>query len=184
MVEADARIQPLNRSGFIFIFFLGFFILIFQTTVARWYDISGWSPDLILIIALYLGLHAPITSGVFLTVALGFLRDTAAGGVFGLSPAVYLPLLFVSALARRKLDPSPPWYSSLFVLAAYLVAGLLQWGFLYTFGWPLPHLSLTWSGPLFPFLVSAVLGGILGPPCFWILGRMRPQGGDRRGDEK
>jgi rod shape-determining protein MreD len=167
--ETDARTEPLSRAGITFFFILGLAVIIFQTTAARWYDTTGWSPDLALLIVLYLGLHAPVTSGALLICGLGFLRDVAAGGVFGLHPAIYLPLFFVTVLARRQLDPTPPWYASLYVLGAALGAGILEWGYLYLFGRPLPPFSLEWSGPASSFFISVLLTAALGPPVFGIL---------------
>lgn len=153
---------------------IGLGVQILQTTIQPWVIPWGHGPDLSIILVVYLGLKAPLTSGAFLVTALGFLKD-GGGGIMGLNPGIFLLVFLAAALARRRLDPNAPWHLMLVFLAFSVLAGALAWGYFYLLGGTVDLISFSWSGPAVVYSVSALATALLGPPLFRLLDLLRPK---------
>ena len=183
-MTAEVRIQPLSPAGIVFLAAAGLFMLIFQATVLAGYSQAGWAPDLPLIMVVYLGLSAPVVEGAIISVALGFILDAAAGGLFGVRPGLFLAALSTSVLIRRSIDPSAPVYLALFMGAVTLGGGLIT---------GLAHLALRgqfpiwpprWAEPAAAFLLSVPITAVAGPVVFRILDWLRPGPSGRQESEE
>lgn len=153
---------------------IGLIVQILQTTIQPWMIPWGHGPDLSIILVVYLGLKAPLTSGAVLVTALGFLKD-GGGGIMGVNPGIFLLVFLAAALARQRLDPNAPWHLMMFILAFSVVAGVLAWGSFYLLGGTVDSISFSWFSPAVVYLVSALTTALLGPPLFHLLDLLRPK---------
>lgn len=153
----------------------GLVVQILQTTIQPWVIPWGHGPDLSIILVVYLGLKAPLTSGAFLVTALGFLKDGGGGGILGINPGIFLLVFLAAALVRQRLDPNALWHLALFVLAFSVFAGVLAWGSFCLLGGSVDLISFSWSSPAVVYLVSALITALLGPPLFGLLDLLRPK---------
>ena len=149
-------------------------VLLFQTTVQAWIAPWGFAPDLYIILIIYLGLNAPVTTGAILVTALGFLKDATGGGVLGFYPGIFLIIFIVAGQARQKLDPAAPWYLIVFIFAFSIWAGILAWVGFYFFSGLLGHLPESWYSPPMVYVVSSIFTAVIGPPVFWLLNILKP----------
>ncbi len=61
------------------------FLLSMQTTFLRVIFPGNVDPDLLLIVAIYSGIHLKRTSGIWLAALMGFLQDCLSGGLLGVN---------------------------------------------------------------------------------------------------
>lgn len=170
----EVRIKPLFFKGVLFFLITGLVLLLFQTIVQSWMAPNAYGPDLYIILIVYLGLNAPLTTGVILVAALGFLKDAASAGLLGFNPVLFLIVFLMASRIRQKLDPSAPGYLFILVFLFSLWAGLLNWAALYFFnGYPL-LLPDSFSNPAVSYLVSVLLTAFVGPFFFGLLDLLRP----------
>ena len=101
------------------------FLFSVQTTFLGVFSIFGITPDLILIVAVYSGIHSKKESGVWLAVLLGFVQDCLSGGLLGVnSLSKGLAGLFFCAL-KDKIFVEGPIPISFFIFFTSLVDGLI-----------------------------------------------------------
>ena len=62
-----------------------FFLFSIQTTLLGMFSLAGVVPDLILIVAVYCGIHSKKNSGIWLAVLIGFFQDCLSGGLLGIN---------------------------------------------------------------------------------------------------
>ena len=62
-----------------------FFLFSIQTTLLGMFSLAGIVPDLILIVAVYCGIHSKKNSGIWLAVLIGFFQDCLSGGLLGVN---------------------------------------------------------------------------------------------------
>ena len=65
--------------------FVLFFLFSVQTTLLGMFSLSGVTPDLILIVAVYCGIHSKKNGGIWLAVLVGFFQDCLSGGLLGVN---------------------------------------------------------------------------------------------------
>ncbi|MFQ5900101.1 MAG: rod shape-determining protein MreD [Thermodesulfobacteriota bacterium] len=90
------------------IFFLslgfGFFFLIIKTAVLGFFFPPYLIPDIILVLVFFLGVHLPSWKGVVASFILGYLADTFAGGIIGISSFSLISIFLVLHLLSKKVD--------------------------------------------------------------------------------
>ncbi|HYD49799.1 MAG TPA: rod shape-determining protein MreD [Terriglobales bacterium] len=77
--------------------------LLLQTTILPLIAIGNATPDLLLIICVYLGLHLHSIAGAVGAFALGYLQDTFSGGTIGLNAFAMCLVFTVVYLTSRRL---------------------------------------------------------------------------------
>ena len=180
MTGNDLTRQGLSFKGSILTGLMGAGALIWQTTVQAWLFPSGYGPDLILLVIIYLGLFAPFTTaGAFSVFALGFLQDVATGGVFGLFSGIYLSVFLVAGLLHQNLNPTAFRYVIPFILAFIIGTRILTWLAFSLVDWPTPTIALSPSNPFVVFLVSAMITSFSSPLVFWVLDLIRHRANNR-----
>jgi rod shape-determining protein MreD len=89
------------RSAALFLTF-GFTAVLLQTTLLRLATFGTVTPDLILVLVVYLGLHYQQAGGAAGAFCLGYLLDTFSGANFGVNAfATTFVFFFVYVLSRR-----------------------------------------------------------------------------------
>jgi len=174
-MEADTRVQPLNIRGFLFFALTGLGLLVLQTTVQTWIDPWGYGPDFCFLMVLYIGVNVPVMWGAVLASVLGYFRDAAGAGVFGMHAGLFLVAFVVVALVRKKLDPAAPWYQALFVLSFAIGTGAMTQLAYYFLNRPLRFEPANWFSPMILFLISSLVTAVIGPMFFWLLDQFRPR---------
>jgi rod shape-determining protein MreD len=80
----------------------GFTAVLLQTTLLRLVALGSVTPDLVLVLAVYLGLHYQQAGGAAGAFCLGYLLDTFSGANFGVNAfATSFVFFFVYVLSRR-----------------------------------------------------------------------------------
>jgi rod shape-determining protein MreD len=148
------------RAGVLFSFF-AIAALLLQTTVLPRAATGGPTPDLLLIMCVYLGLHQHTVGGAVGAFFLGYLQDAFSGPVVGLN-AFGMCLVFTTVyLTSRRLwvDNAISKVVVVFLASVLKAAAVLVLAALF-------GLSAGVARYLF---VEAVLAAILSPPVFAIL---------------
>jgi rod shape-determining protein MreD len=143
--------------------------LLFQTTVANYFlETVGVKPDLLLVLALVLGLTRGKGGGVALGCLLGFLQDIMSGGLLGINALSKGLIGFGAGTFRRDLMSFHPLLQAfIFALAiAFDTALNLILGFLLS---PLPGGVQGITGILLRLMV---LHAVIGPPILWVFSRV------------
>ncbi|MFH1090758.1 MAG: hypothetical protein V1742_04230, partial [Pseudomonadota bacterium] len=112
--------------------------------------------------------------------ALGFFKDAAGLGLFGLYPGTFLGVFVVVVAVRAKINPRAPKYLMPFVLILALAAAGFTWLSLSFLGWPFKLLPLAWTGPGTTSLFSALATALFSPVMFWVLDPFVPSSRDRQ----
>jgi len=111
----------------IYLFFslLLFFLFSIQTALFEVFSIGGITPDLILITAVYCGIHFKNNRGIWIAVLIGFFQDCLSGGLLGVnSLSKGLAGLFFCAL-RDKIIVEGVIPISFFIFVTSLVDGMI-----------------------------------------------------------
>lgn len=164
-----ASLRPLSFRGLVFFTLMGLVLLLWQNAIQPWLDPVGYGPDLFLVWVLYFGLNAPLASGAAIVTLLGFLNDAAGGRLFGLSPLIFMIIMFICHAVRQKIDPIPPWYLILFILGFVIVANGLTWLFLHILDKSFPLTPESFTSPTVVFFISAVMTSLVGPLLFYMM---------------
>lgn len=164
-----ASIRPLSFRGLVFFALIGLVLLVWQNAVQPWLDPVGYGPDLLLVWVLYFGLNAPLASGAAIVTVLGFLNDASGGRLFGLSPLIFMIIMFICHAVRQKIDPIAPWYLILFILGFVIVANGLALLFLHILDKSFPLTPETLTSPTVVFFISAIMTSLVGPLLFYIM---------------
>ena len=101
------------------------FLFSIQTTLLGIFSLAGIAPDLILIVAVYCGIHSKKSNGIWLAVLIGFFQDCLSGGLLGVnSLSKGLAGLFFCAL-KDKIIVEGAIPISFFIFATSLVDGMI-----------------------------------------------------------
>lgn len=98
----------------------GFFLLVAQTAVAMLLPMHGYAPNLLLPIAIFLGVSpdVPMVRGTVIGFALGYLLDSFCGSPMGLHTFVMTASFMVARGAGLRLFPQGPAFQ---ILLAFLM---------------------------------------------------------------
>ncbi|MFH1136001.1 MAG: rod shape-determining protein MreD [Pseudomonadota bacterium] len=177
-METDAGLQAAPARAMVMLAALGFGCFVIQTIFHTWAGPFGYGPDLFILLTLYLGLYAPLASGAALSAGLGFLLD-AGGGILGYNAFNFYIVFIIVFFIRQNLDPSGPWFLTLFSLVFSLLGNGLAYLMLNIFGKSFLPLSLSWSSPLTTALVSSLATAAVCPLAFKFLDFFRAIGGSK-----
>ena len=102
--------------------FVLFFLFSVQTSLLGMFSLAGVTPDLILIVAVYCGIHSKKYSGICLAVLIGFYQDCLSGGLLGVnSLSKDLTGLFFCALKDKIFVEGPIPISFFIFFATYTI---------------------------------------------------------------
>jgi rod shape-determining protein MreD len=85
----------------IFLLLLGFFIIIFQTSLLRY--LGPFKPNLILILVIYVGIFYEYKRGAIISFILGYLVDIFSGNIAGLNTFINLTIFNLIVLMKEKI---------------------------------------------------------------------------------
>lgn len=102
----------------------GFTAVLLQTTLLRLATFGSVTPDLVLVLAVYLGLHYQQAGGAAGAFCLGYLLDTFSGANFGVNAFAMTFVFFFVYVLSRRLWIEDRLVKVLVVLAAALVKTL------------------------------------------------------------
>jgi rod shape-determining protein MreD len=144
---------------------IAFIALLLQTAVLPLLTFGRATPDLLLIMCVYLGLRQHSVGGAVGAFFLGYLQDTFSGTTVGLNAFAMCLVFTIVYLTSRRL-----WVDNAIskVVVVFLAAVLKTTAIL-----ALVALFLTsegvWLGLLQSLSIQAVLAALLSPPVFAIL---------------
>ena len=102
-----------------------FFLFSLQTTLLGIFSLAGVTPDLILIVAVYCGIHSKQNGGIWLAVLIGFFQDCLSGDLLGVNSLSkgLAGLFFYSLKDKIIVEGAVP--ISFFMFVASLVDGMI-----------------------------------------------------------
>lgn len=132
--------------------------LVLQVSVFARLGLPGATPDLLLVVALVLGMAAGPMTGTVMGFAAGVLVDLAppAAGSIGQTAAIYALAGFIAG--HVALEPGRPELRSVLTITA-LAAGVCL--ALTVLGWALGSLDITWSGVPILLITQAIYAAVL-----------------------
>jgi len=139
--------------------------LLFQTTVLPLASVGRATPDLLLIICVYLGLHQHTVTGAVGAFVLGYLQDTFSGSVVGLNAFGMCLVFTIVYLTSRRL-----WVDNAIskVVVVFLASILKTMAVLAMVALFMSADGL-WKTILGYLLIEAALAAILSPAVFALL---------------
>ena len=104
----------------------GFFLLVGETALATLAPIHAYAPNLLLPIAIVLGVspEVPVARGALVCFALGYLLDSFSGNLMGLQTLALVASFLVARGAGLRLFPQGPAFQILLTLVMALASGL------------------------------------------------------------
>lgn len=148
---------------------VGFAVIVVHGAMAPWASLSGYGPELIVILVVYAALRGEEAWMALLAAfALGFLRDAVGGSFLGFNQFTFVLLAWLFHPFRTRLN----FFSVPILMALVFFLWLGGQLFIMTpvmavLGWP----SYTFN-PLPAFFVSAAATAFLAPPLFFVLDRL------------
>ncbi len=152
------------RAAFLFAV-LAMTALLFQTTVLPTTAVGRATPDLLLIMCVYLGLHQHTVGGAVGAFLLGYLQDSFSGSVVGLN-AFGMCLVFTTVyLTSRRLwvDNTVSKFVVVFLASLLKTTAMLVLAALFLSAQGLWHTVVRY------WVTEAVLAAILSPAVFAVL---------------
>ena len=143
--------------------------LLLQTTLLPFTSIGRATPDLLLIICVYLGLHQHTVAGAVAAFALGYLQDTFSGSVVGLN-AFGMSLVFtIVYLTSRRL-----WVdNAISKIVLVFLASVLKTAVILVLIAVFLSVGNLWQTVVQYLLIEAALAAVLSPAVFAVLSLTR-----------
>jgi rod shape-determining protein MreD len=139
--------------------------LLLQTTVLPLAAIGRATPDLLLIMCVYLGLHQHTVGGAVGAFSLGYLQDAFSGSVAGLNAFGMCLVFTVVYLTSRRL-----WVdNTISKIAVVFLASLLKTAAILVLVAVFMSIEGLWHTMLSYLLIEAVLAALLSPAVFAVL---------------
>jgi len=145
---------------------LTFLALAIQTIAARWLPLSALVPELVLILAVDLGLRHRRALAAIMAFAMGYAMDSFSGAQLGLNTFTVTLVFLMAYEAGTHLNAAGPQASAVLVFVAVLFQSL--GGFLISTQF---HASDQFWTLVPPALLQAVVTAALAPPVFALLAR-------------
>jgi len=145
--------------------------LLLQTTVLPLAAIGRATPDLLLIMCVYLGLHQHTVGGAIGAFSLGYLQDAFSGSVTGLNAFGMCLVFTVVYLTSRRLwvDNTVSKIAVVFLASVLKTVAILVLVALFL------SIDGLWQTMLSYLLIEAVLAALLSPAVFALLARTQLQ---------
>ena len=141
--------------------------LLLQTTVLPLASVGRATPDLLLIMCVYLGLHQHTVGGALGAFSLGYLQDAFSGSVAGLNAFGMCLVFTVVYLTSRRL-----WVdNTISKIAVVFLASLLKTVAILVLVALFMSIDGLWRTVLSYLLIEAVLAAMLSPAVFAVLAR-------------
>lgn len=102
-----------------------FIALAIQTTASRWLPLSALVPDLIMILAVDLGLRHRRALAPILAFAMGYAMDAFSGSQLGINTFIVTLVFLMAYEEGRLIPPSGPRSGAVLVFVAVLVQNLV-----------------------------------------------------------
>jgi rod shape-determining protein MreD len=152
------------RAAFLFAV-LAVTALLLQTTVLPVAAVGRATPDLLLIMCVYLGLHQHTVGGAFGAFLLGYLQDSFSGSVVGLNAFGMCLVFIVVYLTSRRL-----WVdNTISKFVVVFLASLLKTMAILVLAALFMSVEGLWHTVLRYLLTEAILAAILSPAVFAVL---------------
>ena len=147
------------------VFFLAGFLALLARTLL--FDhVTRWTPDLLLVVVVYLGIFRDPVKGLPLVFVLGGLADvTANGGFVGLTSLIYLAVFMIARLTGRLFYARNPLIQGIIVAATGALHAVAAGVILHGYG----VLPSAWPAHPAGAVVRALLAGLVAPAIFWAL---------------
>ena len=139
--------------------------VLLQSTFFHEVGLGRVIPDILLVLAVYLGLNHHSVSGAAGAFALGYLQDAASGSPAGLSSCGMLVVFVIIYLTCRRLWVDNVVSKLVLVFLASLIKAALGFLLLIVF----LSASFEWSSRLGEVLMQGVLSAAVAPAVFWLL---------------
>jgi rod shape-determining protein MreD len=143
--------------------------LLLQTTVLPMAAGRHATPDLLLILCVYLGLHEHSAGGAVGAFVLGYLEDTFSGNTVGLNAFAMTLVFTVVYLTSRRLWVDNALSKVIVVFLSSLLKSLAVLGLLAVF----TAVDGPWRSVIGYVFFEALVVGVLSPPVFALLARTR-----------
>jgi rod shape-determining protein MreD len=141
--------------------------LLLQTTVLPLAAIGRATPDLLLIMCVYLGLHQHTVGGALGAFSLGYLQDAFSGSVAGLNAFGMCLVFTVVYLTSRRL-----WVdNTISKIAVVFLASVLKTIAILALVAVFMSIEGLWRTMLSYLVIEAMLAAILSPAVFAVLAR-------------
>ena len=156
------------RAAFLFTVF-AITALLLQTTVLPVTSVGRATPDLLLIMCVYLGLHQHSVGGAVGAFLLGYLQDSFSGNVVGLNAFGMCLVFTVVYLTSRRLwvDNTISKFVVVFLASVLKTTALLSMAALFM------SVEGVWHTVLRFLVIEAVLAALLSPAVFAVLAQVQ-----------
>ncbi|MFI5306293.1 MAG: rod shape-determining protein MreD [Polyangiales bacterium] len=169
-------------TSFLLIAF-GFVLLVVEAAVATRVPIYGVAPNLVLPIAIYLGVSAEVelVRGALISFALGYLLDSFCGNPMGLQTFVLTASFMVARGAGLRLFPQGTLFQILLIFLMALAFSATVFALRAIFEQPqVPGLRTSAADTLSPLLWSAAATAFVSPAIFAVTRRIDSLGAPKR----
>jgi rod shape-determining protein MreD len=153
---------------FLFFLLIGWLLLIFQTTLLKFFSVGVVVPNLVLLTVLYLGLYHQFRQGYTITFFLGYLMDLFSGGPMGLYIFLYLGSFFLTQIIREIFYLKSVFFQVIFILIFSLSNDFL----LFLLLWVFSSLVSFSSSMLKWIALQGIYNASVGPFLFLLLDRV------------
>jgi rod shape-determining protein MreD len=152
----------------LFLVAFGFGLLAAQAALATLIPMHTFAPNLMLPIALALGVSADVhlVRGASICFALGYLLDAFCGNPLGLQTFVLVALFMLARGAAVRLLPHGPMFIGLFALVMAIISGCAVLALRAMFEKRSEILTYDATGTLLVVLQSALATAFVAPPIF------------------
>lgn len=141
--------------------------LVLQTTVLPVASIGRATPDLLLIMCVYLGLHQHTVGGAIGAFVLGYLQDAFSGSVAGLNAFAMCLVFSIVYLTSRRL-----WVdNAVSKIVVVFLASVLKTAAIFALVAVFMSIDAVWRTMLGYLLIEAMLAALLSPAVFAVLAR-------------
>ena len=141
---------------FFIILAAGVLMTAFQMMLADALRLGPYAPDLLLILAIFLGASFDFLQGALILFVLGYISDVAAGGVVGLSSALYLAAFFITRITAAIFYAKSKLFPVIMALSLYFLQRLLVEAVLWMFVSTGTRAGIAWGSLAFRSAVNAV----------------------------
>jgi rod shape-determining protein MreD len=146
---------------------IALFAVVLQTTVLPLLRVGRATPDLLLIICVYLGLHQHSVFGALGAFVLGYLQDAFSGGVIGLNAFGMCLVFAIVYLTSRRL-----WVdNALSKVVVVFLASVVKTTAILALVTVFMSVEGLWRTILSYLLIDATLAAVLSPAVFAVLSR-------------
>ncbi len=173
----SSKTEVFTSFDFLKVVAAGLILVIVQGSLSAVFGLSGFGPEWMLVLAIYVALRSELWVAVLAAFLLGFFRDAAGGFLLGLWQVTLIMITWLFYPFRGRLN----FFSPLTLTPLIFILMLSGYLFVMTpvmaiLGWPSEKFN-----PLSGFLVSSLVTAVTGPLIFifldWLTGNKERQDG-------